>query len=59
MFDVARKRAELIEQLQGALAIANELNDDATGYLIERALDDARARQIKSVLAKPPSDEET
>jgi hypothetical protein len=29
------------------LAIADEIEDDKTGYLIERALDEARSRQFK------------
>ena len=32
--------------LENALVLADELNDGGTGYLIERALDEARARQL-------------
>jgi hypothetical protein len=32
------------QALELALAIADELEDGTTGYLIERALDEARAR---------------
>jgi hypothetical protein len=39
----------LIEHLQSALGIADELGDASTGYLIERALDEASARQVPSV----------
>ena len=32
-----------ITQLRDALALADEIADSATGYLIERALDEARS----------------
>ena len=35
--------AELIEHLEAALAITDDLGLDQTGYLVERALDDARS----------------
>jgi ferric iron reductase protein FhuF len=35
--------AKLIEHLEAAQAITDELALDQTGYLVERALDDARA----------------
>jgi hypothetical protein len=47
MMDSAQKRGELIAQLEAALALADELNDGQTGFLIERALDEARAQQFK------------
>lgn len=34
---------KLIEHLESAQAITDELGLDQTGYLVERALDDARA----------------
>jgi hypothetical protein len=40
----AREAREVIRHLELALAIADELEDGTTGYLIERALDEARAR---------------
>ncbi len=43
----AVKRGELIKHLEEALAIADELEDGATGYLIETALDEARAQQFR------------
>jgi hypothetical protein len=49
MMDSAQKRGELIAQLEAALALADELNDGHTGFLIERALDEARAQQFKPV----------
>ena len=36
-------QAKLIEHLEAAQAITDELGLDQTGYLVERALDDARA----------------
>jgi hypothetical protein len=47
MIDSARKRDEIIKHLEDALALADELQDGATGYLIERALDEARSRQFR------------
>jgi hypothetical protein len=44
--DPARRtdlEAKLIECLEAAQAITDELGLDQTGYLVERALDDARA----------------
>jgi hypothetical protein len=35
----ADARGKLIRHLEDALAVADELNDGTTGYLIERALD--------------------
>jgi hypothetical protein len=49
MIDSVRKRGELIRHLEAALAIADELEDGATAYLIERALDEARSRQFRPV----------
>jgi hypothetical protein len=45
--DSAQKRGELIKHLEDALAMADDLEDGTTGYLIERALDEARSRQFK------------
>jgi hypothetical protein len=44
MIDGAEKRGELIKHLEEAFALADELEDGATGYLIECALDEARSR---------------
>jgi hypothetical protein len=41
--DPTRKRDELIGHLEAALALADEVGDSVTGYLIETALDQARA----------------
>jgi DNA-binding ferritin-like protein len=43
-----QKRDQMIEHLQKALALADEINDSATGYLIERAMDEARAAMVPS-----------
>jgi hypothetical protein len=45
--DTAQKRGELIRHLEDALTLADDLQDGTTGYLIERALDEARSRQFK------------
>jgi hypothetical protein len=47
MSSSAEKRGQIIRLLEQAFALADELDDGATGYLIERALDEARARQFK------------
>jgi hypothetical protein len=44
MMDDAAKRGQLIRHLEDALALADEIRDGHTGYLIERALDEARSR---------------
>jgi hypothetical protein len=38
-------RGKMIEHLEAAQALADETRDSTTGYLIERALDAARADQ--------------
>jgi hypothetical protein len=43
----AEKRGELIRHLEEALALANEIEDAHTGFLIERAIDGARSRQFR------------
>ena len=40
------KRGRLIRHLEDALELADEIEDGLTGFLIERALDQARARQF-------------
>jgi hypothetical protein len=51
MIDPAAKRGELIKHLEDAMAIADELEEGTTGYLIEGALDEARAQQFKPFVA--------
>ena len=55
MIDSAQKRGELIGHLEAALELADELNGGRTGFLIEQALDEARARaqQFKPFTSKP------
>lgn len=53
MIDRAQKRGEMIAQLEAALALADELDDGITGYLIERALDEARAQQFRPAGQEP------
>jgi hypothetical protein len=43
----AEKRGQLIRHLEEALALADEIEDGQTGFLIERALDEARLRQFR------------
>jgi hypothetical protein len=38
MTDHAEKRGQLIRHLEDALALADEIEDDQTGFLIERAI---------------------
>jgi hypothetical protein len=47
MIDPAERRGEIIKHLEEAMAIAEELEDGPTGYLIERALDEARAQYFR------------
>ena len=49
MIDDADKRGHLIRHLEDALALADEIEDGRTGYLIERALDEARSRQFRPI----------
>jgi hypothetical protein len=49
MIDAAQTRGQIIRHLEDALALADELEDGTTGFLIERALDEARSRQFKPV----------
>jgi hypothetical protein len=49
MIDDASRRGELIRHLEEASALADEIQDAHTGYLIERALDEARSRQFRPI----------
>jgi hypothetical protein len=49
MLDAARKRAALIEHLVSASSLADELDDGTLGFLIERAIDEAQARQVDAI----------
>jgi hypothetical protein len=55
MRDTAADRQKVIEHLETALTLSDELNQPVLGYLIERAIDEARAADfpISSVDAKP------
>ena len=48
MNDGRIKRGAIIRYLEEALALADELEDGETGFLIERALDQARSKQVIS-----------
>ena len=47
-------RNKLLEHLEAALAICDELNDGLAGYLVERALDQVRADTWPGNLDLPP-----
>jgi hypothetical protein len=47
MMDEAEKRGQLIRHLEDALALADEMEDGQTGFLVERPLDEARSRQFR------------
>jgi hypothetical protein len=49
----AEERGRIIQHLQAALEIADELEDGETSYLIERALDAARATQFRLLAVDP------
>ena len=50
MTNEAEKRGQLIRHLEDALeALADEIEDGHTGFLIERALDEARSRQFRPI----------
>jgi hypothetical protein len=49
MINSAQKRGELIKHLEDALALADEVQDGQTGFLIERALNEARSRQFRPI----------
>jgi hypothetical protein len=52
--DRNRTRDTIISFLERALEIAEEVEDDATAYLIERALDEVRSQGFSSVPAAAP-----
>ena len=47
MVDAAEVRGRLIKLLEDALALADEIKDPNTGFLMERALDEARSSQFR------------
>jgi hypothetical protein len=47
MSNPAQKRGDLIRTLEVARALSEQLHDPASGYLIERALDEARSHQFR------------
>ena len=48
MLDVAEKRGQIIRFLEEALALADEIEDGHSGYMIEGALDDAPRGHARS-----------
>jgi hypothetical protein len=59
MIDSAEKRGQLIRHLEDALALAEQLDDGMTEYLIERALDEARSRQFRPATTDKSTRERT
>ena len=56
MRDTARHRAEIVDHLETALTLCYATGEPIVSNLIERALDEARASQVK-VMPKPkPTD---
>jgi hypothetical protein len=56
MLKASQKRTALIEHLVSALGLADELGGGTLGYLIERALDEARSQQVTAIDgSQPPS----
>jgi hypothetical protein len=47
MISEAEKRGQIIRHLEEALALADEIEDGNTGFLTERALDEARSQQFR------------
>jgi len=47
MSNPAQMRGDLIRILEVALALSEQLRDPVSGYLIERALDEARSHQFR------------
>ena len=47
MIDAAEKRGQVIKHLEEALALADDIEGGNTGFLIERALDEARSQQFR------------
>jgi hypothetical protein len=52
--DPTQTRATIVTLLEQALKSAEAIDDGATVYLIERALDEARSRAMSSVAAADP-----
>jgi hypothetical protein len=50
MEDASDSRGRILDLLEAALALADEINDGDTGYAIERALDAARAQAFRPFL---------
>jgi hypothetical protein len=47
MTNPAEKYGHLIKHLEDALALAEEMQDGGIGFLVERALDEARSRPFR------------
>lgn len=49
MRDTAKYREEIVGLLENALLLSEQAQEPVVGYLIERALDEARASQVRAV----------
>jgi hypothetical protein len=49
--DTTQARTAMIAYLEGALEFAEQIEDGATAYLIERALDEARGKLFSSIVS--------
>jgi hypothetical protein len=47
--DSAQTRAAIIAHLESALTYADQIKDGTTGYLIERAIDEARSQLFSRI----------
>jgi hypothetical protein len=51
--DAMEVRASLIRVLESTVEFAEAIGDSTTAYLIERALDEARSKQIMGSMPRP------
>jgi hypothetical protein len=49
MRDSTQQRDAMIEHLQAALGLAGDLGEETTAFLIERAMDEARGKQLVAI----------
>lgn len=56
MTDHAEKRGQLIRHLEDALALADEIEDDQTGFLIERSMKRDHVTLGRSAESRPLSE---
>ena len=49
MRDSTQQRDAMIEHLEAALGLAGDLGEESTAFLIERAIDEARGKQLVAI----------